>query len=167
MSTFYDDTIMKYNNITRSLIKIGLNELEASCYFSLLKQSPQRASGLSKRLSIPKATVLNALYRMSDEIGIIKRTKKGNSFLFLVEDTRDIISYLEREEAHIKNNKSEIENLLPEIRSLQNFETLQPKTYYYEGRRGMEQVFEKLLDEADEIIGYGSNEDDCKYLPAL
>ncbi|MEK9151136.1 MAG: helix-turn-helix domain-containing protein [Patescibacteria group bacterium] len=158
---------MKRDDIARFLIKIGLSELEASCYFNLLKQSPQRASELSKKLSVPKATILNALYRMSDEMGIVKRSKRRNSFLFLVEDAKDIFNYLERKELQIKNSKSEIESLLPEMRSMQNFETRQPKIYYYEGAEGMKQVFEKLLEEADGVIGYGSNEDDHKYLPEL
>lgn len=158
---------MKPEKITSILIKVGLNNLEISCYLALLKQSPQRASELSRKLDVPKATVLSALYRLSDEMGIIKRAKKKNSFLFLVEDAKDIIRYLERKESEIKNSKSEIENLLPELRSVQNFTTKKPTIYYYEGHEGMKQAFERLLEEADEVIGYGSNEDDYKYLPEL
>jgi sugar-specific transcriptional regulator TrmB len=158
---------MKQEKITPILIKVGLNNLEISCYLALLKQSPQRASELSRKLDVPKATILSALYRLGNEMGIVKRAKKKNSFLFLVEDAKDIVSYLERKESEIKNSRSEVENLLPELRSVQNFETKKPQLYYYEGRDGMKQAFERLLEEADEVIGYGSNEDDYKYLPEL
>jgi sugar-specific transcriptional regulator TrmB len=158
---------MKPEKITSILIKIGLDNLEISCYLELLKQSPQRASEFSKKLDVPKATILSALYRLNNEMGIIKKTKEKNSFLFLVEDAKDLISYLERRESEIKNSKSEIENLLPEIRSIQSLTAKKPQVYYYEGHEGMKQAFEKMLEEADEVIGYGSNEDDYKYLPEL
>lgn len=167
MSIISDDILMQEEKIQQYLVKIGLSELESACYLALLKQSPRRASELSKKLDVPKATILAALYHLSDKMGIVKKAKKKNSFLFLVEDAKDLIGYLERKEARIKNSKSEIENILPELRSLQNYEIKKPKIYYYEGREGMKQAFERLLEEADEVIGYGSNEDDYKYLPEL
>lgn len=154
---------MKQEKITPILIKVGLDDLEISCYLALLKQSPQRASELSRKLDVPKATVLTALYRLSDEFGVVKRTKNKNSFLFLVEDAKDLISLLERKESKIKKTRQSLENILPELRAMQNYETKKPEIFYYEGKQGLEQAFEKVLEEADEIIGYGSNEDDYKY----
>lgn len=167
MSIIFDDSLMSEEKIQQYLAEIGLSGLEGACYLALLKQSPRRASELSKKLDVPKATILAALYRLSDGMGIIKKAKKKNSFSFLVEDAKDLIGYLERKEARIKNSKSEIENILPELRSIQNYEIKKPKIYYYEGKEGIKQAFEKILEEADEVIGYGSNEDDYKYLPEL
>ncbi len=158
---------MTEDKIKAILEKIGLNELEIKCYLALLRKSPQRASDLTKALSIPKATILAALYRLSDEFNIVKRSKKKNSYLFLVEDLQDLVHHLERKQTEINQNKKAIELLLPELRSMQSYEVNKPKIYYYEGREGMKQAFEQVLEEADEIIGYGSNEDDVKYLPKL
>ncbi|KKR33788.1 MAG: Transcriptional regulator, TrmB [Candidatus Falkowbacteria bacterium GW2011_GWF2_39_8] len=149
------------------LKKVGLSDLEISCYVCLLQRSPMKASEISKKLSLPKATILLALYHLSDKMGVIKRSKKNNSFLFLVEDVKDLINYLKAKEEEISLNRKEIEDYLPELRSLQNFETKKPKLYYFEGKEGVKQAFEHVLGEADEIIGYGSNEDDHKYLPEL
>lgn len=167
MSTFIDDNYMDEKKIYLLLKKIGLGELEISCYICLLKRSPMKASEISKKLALPKATVLLALYQLSDQLGVVKRTKKNNSFLFLVEDINDLINYLKAKEEEISLNRKEIEDSLPELRSLQNFEIKKPKIYYFEGKEGIRQAFERVLTEADEIIGYGSNEDDHKYLPEL
>ena len=67
---------MKQEKILPILIRVGLNSLESACYLALLKQSPQKASELSRRVDVPRGNYLQALYRMSDEMGIITRTKK-------------------------------------------------------------------------------------------
>ena len=158
---------MTIDKIERILKDIGLDDLEVKCYLELLKKSPQKASDLEKALEISKATILNALYRLSNEVGIIKRAKKKNSYLFLVEDVNDVVKVLERAENKIKKNKEDALALLPEMRAMQNYEITKPKIYYYEGKEGLKKVFEEVLDEAKEIIGYGSNEDEVKYLEKL
>ncbi len=158
---------MKQDKIIMLLASLGLSKIEIDCYFSLLKNSPQRASELSKKLDVPKATILAALYRLSDEAGIVRKSKKKNLFLFFVEDAKDLLSYVERKEEEIKNNKTQIENILPELRSMQNFDAKKPQVFYFEGKEGLKAAFEKVLEEADEMIGYGSMEDDQKYLASL
>ncbi|MBI4050692.1 MAG: hypothetical protein HY396_01810 [Candidatus Doudnabacteria bacterium] len=158
---------MKIDQITSVFTKLGLSSLEIDCFVELLKKSPQKASELAKKFALPKATVLSALYHLSDEKGLIKRTKIKNSFHFLVEDAASVINFITRKEEILLENKRNLEQLLPELRAMQNLDAIKPKIFYYEGRGGLKQAFEQVLEEADEIIGYGSNEDDVKYLPDL
>jgi sugar-specific transcriptional regulator TrmB len=155
------------NQIQSILTNLGLDQLEVGCYLSLLKKSPQRASELAKKFAIPKATILVALYRLSDHFGIIKRTKQKNSFLFWVEDVADLLNYASRQEQQSAENKKLIEQALPELRTTMSLDAVKPQISYYEGKQGLKKAFEQVLEEADEIIGYGSNEDDVKYLPEL
>ena len=155
------------NQIQPILASLGLDQLEISCYLDLLKKSPQRASELAKKFGVPKATILTALYRLADHFGIIKRTKQKNSFLFWVEDVNDLLNYTNRQEQKLSENKKIIEQLLPELRSMMSIDAVKPQISYYEGKEGLKKAFEQVLDEADKIIGYGSNEDDVKYLPDL
>lgn len=158
---------MDNNQISTILNKIGLDQLEACCYLELLKRSPQRASGLAKKLSVPKATVLTALYRLSDYFGVIKRSQNKNAFQFWVEDVSDLLKFADNRSREMAENKSEIEQALPLLRSMMSLDATKPKIIYLEGKQGLKQAFEQVLEEADEIIGYGSNEDDIKYLPDL
>ncbi len=155
------------NQIQPILAGLGLDQLEINCYLGLLKKSPQRASELAKKFEAPKATVLVALYRLSDRFGIIRRTKQKNSFLFWVEDVNDLLNYASRQEQKLSENKKTIGRLLPELRAMMNLDAVKPQISYYEGKEGLKKAFESVLEEADEIIGYGSNEDDIKYLPDL
>jgi len=155
------------NQIQPILTNLGLDDLESNCYMALLKKSPQKASELARKFESPKATVLVALYRLADKFGIIKRSKQKNSFLFWVEDVADLLHYADRQHQQSSENKKIIEQALPELRSMMNLDATKPQISYYEGKEGLKQAFEKVLEEADEIIGYGSNEDDIKYLPEL
>lgn len=149
------------------LASLGLSKLENDCYLSLLEKSPQRASQLSKSLEVPKATVLDALDRLTDEFGIVKRSRKKNFYLFLVDDPSDLVSWFDRKQSEFEHSKKQVVKMLPELRSLQSYEVSKPKVFYFEGKEGMRQALLQVLDEADEIIGYGSNEDDLKYLPNI
>lgn len=146
---------------------LGLEQLDSDCYLSLLKKSPQRASELARKFSAPKATILVALYRLADHFGIIKRTKQKNSFLFWVEDVSDLLRFADSQARQISENQKTVQQLLPELRAEMNLDATKPQISYYEGKDGLKKAFEQVLEEADEIIGYGSNEDDVKYLPEL
>lgn len=159
---------MENKKIKAILEKIGLSKLEVEYYLALLKRSPQKASEISKRFSTPKATVLLALNRLADEFGIVKRSRQKNSFLFLVEDVKELLLYLEREELDVTNQKKELTDLIPELRSMQHFELSKPKIYYFEGLKGIQQALEQVLEECDgEYIAYGVVDDAFKFLPNL
>lgn len=159
--------MVEKENFRELLEKVGLNRLEVDCYLALIKKSPQKAGQIAKALEVPKATVLAALYRLSDEYGMVVRTKKKNSYLFLVEDVSALAGYCARREKEFAQRREAVEALLPQLRALQHFEVSRPSVRYYEGKEGLKQAFRQVLEEADEIIGYGSNEDDMRYLPEL
>ncbi len=155
---------MQEDKIKKILTNLGLNELEITCYLALLKKSPQRASGLSLSLDIPKATVLDAVSRLVNEFNIVKQTKKKNFYLFSVEDPADILRWLEQKQTDYAHSKQQVNDLLPQLRSLQQYDVNKPKIYYFEGKEGVRRAFWQALDEADEVIGYSSTEDEMKYL---
>lgn len=158
---------MKQNKINELLSKMGLKKLEIDCYLSLIKKSPQRASELSRSLEAHKPTVLIALSNLVDKYGLIKREQKKNRYLFLVEDVKQISVLLEKKAEEAKKDFEIAKNLIPELRGVQNYEASKPRVYYFEGKDGLKQAFEQVLDEADEIVGYGSIADDLKYLPKV
>ncbi len=158
---------MEIEQIKSFLSKLGLSPLETDCFLELLKKSPQKASDLALKLEKAKATVLLALYRLADDLGIIKRSQKKNAFMFWIEDVGDLLKFVERKEKETTESKQLIEQALPELRAMTNLDATKPKIIYLEGKPGLKQAFEQVLEEADEIIGYGSDEDDVKYLPEI
>lgn len=159
---------MNKRKIQTILENFGLSQLEIDCYLALLKKSPQKASELAKFFSQPKSTVLFTLNRLANEFGIVKRTRIKNTFLFLVEDVNELLSFLERQESKITKQKKELTDLLPELRGMQHYEVSKPKVYYFEGKSGIRQALEQVLDECgDGYFAYGSVDDALRYLPNL
>lgn len=158
---------MEEKDIRTALLKIGLSQLEVDCYIALVKRSPQRASDLSKNFSVPKATVLLALQRLTDELGVVRRIRTKNTFLFSVEDINNLLAYLNREEESIVQKKKTLTNLLPQLRSMHQYDVNKPKIFYYEGREGVHKALEQVLEEAETYDIYGSVEDDLNYLPEV
>lgn len=158
---------MKTQKITTLLEELGLTKLEQACYVELLKKSPQRASDLAQRLETPKATVLLALSRLVDGMGVVERAQQKNSFVFSIDDPQHLLSYVQHRAEELATQEQHIEQVLPELRTMQQFDATKPAVQYVEGKEGMKKMFFRVLEEADEIIGYGSNEDDLKYLPKL
>jgi sugar-specific transcriptional regulator TrmB len=147
------------------LKKIGLSTLEQDCYLALVKKSPQKASDLAKKFGEHKSTVLDALHNLTDKYGVIKRSKQKNTLLFLIEDIKALVNYLDRQEDELSKTKEGLSGLIPELRGMQNYDVAKPKIYYFEGIEGIHKALEQVLEEADEYYGYGSVEDDKKYLP--
>jgi len=158
---------MTERKIRTLLTKIGLSQLEIDCYVALLKRSPQKASELARKLDTPKATVLLALQALRDRYGFIKSAKRKNAFLFVVEDIKSISGYLDRQVYDFQKSKQEADNLLPALRSMQNYDASKPSVYYFEGKDGIKQAYEQVLSETDHFIGYGSHAYNEKYLPGL
>lgn len=153
--------------ILHALQSLGLSELEVNCYISLLHKSPQRVTNLAKEFERPRATIHLALAHLVNDYGIVSKSKKKRSFEFSVEDPQELITILDQQQRDIDRRKKRIEQLLPELRAQQQFDATKPQILYVEGVAGMKKVFLDVIEEADEIIGYGSNEDDYKYLPEL
>lgn len=162
MSSFYDDISMYTMKTKKIFREIGLNELETECYLALVQRSPLRASSLARSFDMPKATVLLALGRLVDHFGIVRREKKKNYYHFFVEDVNALVKHLDKKIERERTSKRNVEDLLPELRSMQTYEISKPKILYYEGKEGIRQAFEMVLSEADDLVAYGNNEDEIK-----
>jgi len=148
--------------IKNLLKKIGLDEMETACYLELLKKSPQKASQIARKIDAPKSTVHLNLGQLVDIYGLVKREKHKNYYLFRVEDACDLTKMLELRAEKAQQTYEKVKNLLPELRALQEYEFEKPKILYFEGREGLKRAFEMMLDEADEIVGYGNHEDEVR-----
>lgn len=158
---------MTEKEIKNLLKKIGLDSMETACYFELLKKSPQRASQIARKLDKPKSTVHLNLAQLVDNFGLVKREKRKNHFLFLVEDAKDLAKMLEIRVEKAQKTYEKVKNLLPELRAMQEFSIEKPQILYFEGKEGLKRAFEMVLEEADEIVAYGNHEDEIKGMPDI
>jgi hypothetical protein len=121
-----------------TLISYGFTERQAAIYLYLLEQHDRPAYVIATETRIPRATV----YKILDELkkqGLISSWIKNGVRHFSAESPE----FLRR--ALIKKQEL-IDKALPDMLSLFKSDVIYPAAKLYEGKEGVKQVFENMLD---------------------
>jgi len=132
------------NQQIKSLIKIGLREIEADIYLVLLKDANITAYKIAKIIEKPKTTVYKALEIMQSK-GLIRCNAAYRPVTFSVVEIKE---YLDEKEKQFRENRAKVEN------ELKNIERIPSNTGIFPITR-LEQVIskaEEILNRAEKIV---------------
>lgn len=133
----------------QDLMEAGLKEKEARVYMSILELGEANIAQISLKSSINRSTVYLML-RALKEKGLIRGVKK-NRTLFYAEDPRKMLDDLEKK-------KLMLEKAMPSILASFAFIDKKPEIKYFEGEKGIKEVFEDILRTPDqEMLSWYSN----------
>ncbi len=154
--------------IIKKLKKIGFSDKEAQVYVHLIRLGSQPVSVIAGRAEINRTTAYDIIASLTKR-GLVSSTKKSGATYYRAIDPRQLISYLEREKVEhfkkIEKQQKEIEEVLPELLSLENPQSTKPKVTFYEGEKGMRQAYEDTLTSSEDILAYANVEEMHKGLP--
>ncbi len=154
--------------ILERLKKMGFSEKEALVYMHLIRLGAQPVSVLSERAGINRTTSYDIIASLRKK-GLISSIKKDGITHIKALDPKELHNYLEREKVeHVKKiekQQKEMDELLPELISLENPESTKPKVNFYQGEKGMRQAYEDTLNSRGEILAYANVEEMHKGLP--
>jgi sugar-specific transcriptional regulator TrmB len=125
-------------NIETALTEYGLEPREINIYLFLLENQDKPAYKIAKDVGIPRATV----YKLLESL-----IKKGLSSSWIKNGVKHFSA--ENPEVlrrHIDERKNQIEQVLPELSKMFSSISAHPSAKLYEGKEGVKQVFEYLLD---------------------
>ncbi len=149
---------------------IGFSDKEARVYLQLIHLGPQSASVLSRNTQINRTTIYDILEGLKKR-GIVQSLKKNKYTIFKALSSKELVHFLEREKDEairkIKKQQNAVEELLPELLSLENPESTRPKVTFYEGENNMREAYEDTLSSTDTILAYANVEEMHKGLPAF
>ncbi len=159
----------KYLKMLQKILhKIGLNEKEIKIYLASLSFGSQPASVIAKNTKIARPTVYD-IFKNLIKKGLASKTEKHGGTYFQVLPPENLIRYLEREHEKIsrdfEQNKKEVEDLLPVLKSLQNPLSSKPKVKFFEGEKGVMEAYEDTLKSRENIRAYANVEEMYKGLP--
>ena len=117
------------------LKQLGWKEKEITCYLALLEIGRQPASVLSKRLSIPKATVLFILHKLVER-GYVSMNKKGKTEYF----SADPKQLEQRKSREIHEAQKSLEQLIPLLKEFRHPLSARPQTSFFEGAEACKQA---------------------------
>jgi HTH-type transcriptional regulator, sugar sensing transcriptional regulator len=148
--------MVNHEQLSSSLIKLGLKAVEASVYLSILEEGEATILTTSQRTGIKRGTVYEIVDRLTDR-GFIKTTLHGKKRYFLAEDPRTLT-------AKFREHTDTLLSQLPELLALQNSNTNKPKITFYEGEEEVFEIYEDTLRTNQPILSYTSVVDVYKLL---
>jgi sugar-specific transcriptional regulator TrmB len=138
--------------ITINLQKLGLNELEARIYASLIDIPSQTALQLSRSLAIPRTSVYDTLVRLGER-GLITRLVKTKSTAYKASPISAFTPILKQQQDHIESMSSALSALESQLKTKNNTPQ-NTEVRYYQGAEGMRQMIWNSLRAEREIVGY-------------
>ena|SRR3989338_743803 len=139
---------------TESLKTLGLNEKEANVYVALLEMGRGTVARIARKANINRTTGYDILDKLVAK-GLANISGKEPKEEYVAESPEKLRSLLEKE---IENKKQELlqaQNLIPQLKSIHNI-SQRPKVMFYEGREGLEQVYEDTLTAKETIRAYAN-----------
>ena len=156
--------IEKNNDLRSLLIDVGLKQKEADVYLAILALGQGTASKIARRAHVARTTVYEILGTLFDK-GLVTLTGKEPKQEYMAESPENLRIYIESELGKIQTDLEDAKNILiPQLKSIHNVGS-RPKVMFYEGREGLEKVYEDTLTSHEEIRAYATYDDMQKALP--
>ncbi len=136
---------------TIDLSPFGLEEKETAVYLALLELGEATLSDIAKKAKVKRTTGYPTIESLHAKglVGISKRKKRT---FYFAQDPRVL-------ETHLEEKKKKLGELLPFLLSLSGSFTKKPNIRYYEGVKGIEQVYnDTLLYPDQEMLAWTTSE---------
>lgn len=147
----------------KSLEYIGFSEKEVLVYLALLELGKGTVTQISRKAGINRPTGYHILASLEAK-ELVKVSGKEPKQEYVAESPNQIeimlLKKIERDQAFIK----EARKIIPELKSIHNVAD-RPKVLFYEGREGLEKVYEDTLTSREPIRAYASVENMHMGLP--
>ena len=117
---------------------LGLNPKEASTLLAVLEIGPASISDIAKRAKIKRPTV----YYLVEELikkGLVLKVPSGKRVFYKASEPKRILSLLDQ-------RKQNFEKILPILEALFLTKPNQPKVRFYEGKEGLKNIYEEMLN---------------------
>lgn len=137
--------------LQKSLEQLGLTDKEATVYVTALELGKFSVLALSRKTNIKRPTC----YVILDEL-----IKKGLISIF--PQAKKVIYVAEHPNALLKRSADAYQaakNLMPELQSLINSTSEKPELRVFSGQKGIQYIYELMLDEGNDLYYIASTEE--------
>lgn len=155
--------IRKLKQIEAILEKIGLSSKETEIYLVLLELGRNNVSNITKNTSVNRTTgyvLLNNLVKK----GLVQVLGKKPKLEYIIDTTDHLLEYLESKIEETIQISSDLKEFLPELKSM-HYSSDRPIVKYYEGIKGLKQVYEDTLTAKTDIVSMASYDEMHETLP--
>lgn len=156
--------IAKNNELKKYLLNGGFSSKEADVYLAILALGRGTASQIARGAHISRTTVYDILGSLFDR-DLVTLTGKEPKQEYVALSPVQLKIYFEKELEQKRKVLLQAEDfLIPQLKSIHNV-TDRPKVMFYEGKEGLEKVYEDTLTSSEPIRAYASVGDMHTCLP--
>jgi len=149
--------------IYKNLLSIGFSKKEASVYLALLELGKRTVSPIARKAGINRTTAYDILDSLAGK-GLISVSGKQPLQEYAAESPEKILALAQKEIENKQQQLKQAESLVPQLKSLHNVSD-RAKITFYEGKQGLEQVYEDTLTSHEQIRAFANYDDMEKALP--
>lgn len=156
---------MKNENLEliKTLEFIGFSKKEVLVYLALLELGKGTVTQISRIAGINRPTGYHVLASLEIK-ELVRVSGKEPKQEYVAESPDQIEKLLENKIKDDQEYMRQARSIIPELKSMHNM-TDRPKVLFYEGKDGLEKVYEDTLTSTEDIRAYASVDDVHKTLP--
>jgi sugar-specific transcriptional regulator TrmB len=130
---------------TKILESAGFTKGEVSVYLSLLGLGETTTGAVIKKSGITGSKVYEILDRLIKK-GLVSYIIRGKTKYFQTSSPKRLLDYIDEKAMEIKQQKTEIENIIPSLESMQKSKQKFQSSQIFEGYAGVKTVFNLVLE---------------------
>lgn len=138
--------------------RLGLTEVQAEIFNSLLSDGPDKASSLAKRVKRPRGVAYKGLDELAN-LGLIEKSeKKPGAAIYSALHPANLDILLNRREEKLNRDRQHFQEGLPQLISAYNMRSDRPGLRFYEGEEGIQKALEDTLTSKETIYTFADLE---------
>lgn len=126
------------------LKKLDLSDKEITVYLNLLKNGASSIRALAEFSDLNRGTVYDVLKKLQ-ETGLVSFYHQDTKQKFAAEDPEKITQLIHLRENELRQLENKVEEIIPQLKSLQEKGGEKPVTKFYEGKNGIRFILDDVL----------------------
>ncbi len=135
--------------INEILAKFGLGDKEIAVYKALLTLGPSPVRKIGTAADVNRGTTYDILKSLK-ESGLVSYYHKEKHQYFVAEDPIKLFELLRRKGEVLRELKDELQEVVPQLRSMRTVVEEKPVVTYYDGAQGIRTILQDVLDRVNE-----------------
>ncbi len=138
---------MNEQELISHIEELGLSNKEARVYVASLMVGPSAVQRIAEQAAIKRVTTYVILESLIG-LGLVSQTVKGKKTFFIAEDPSNLKRLIEKREQELKEQKSNFQQILPELSALKSVPKDSPNIRFYDSSDGIRTIMNNFLEEA-------------------
>lgn len=130
--------------IESTLKKFGLNEKQIGVYLAILKLGSAPVRVIADTAQLNRTTTHDLLNDLIQE-GLVSYVDKQKHRYFTAESPEHLLTRLETKKRGLEQTKRDLQEILPELKSLYEKSPTRPKAKYFESEAGLRSILQDVL----------------------